>query len=118
MLLIGVGRCETCTRPKGKPMMAFAVSFMASIVVAIPVGASAGVISEPVPLTPPDQPLATECPEPDPAGPVTVEAEVRGADCHDLNNVMPWGSEIPMGEPPVICEPEETTVESCSTFAR
>ena len=98
--------------------MTFAVSFMASIVVAIPIGSSSGVIGEAAPKEGPPQPLATECPVPDPAGPVMVEAvEVRGADCHDLNNVMPWGSEIPMGEPPMICEPYEATVESCSTFA-
>lgn len=99
-------------------MKAFAVSFLASIVVAVPLGTSSGMIAQAAPETAPPQPLATECPVADPAGPVVVEPDVRGADCHDLNNVMPWGSEIPLGEPPVICEAYEATEETCSTFAR
>jgi len=98
--------------------MTFALSFMASIVVAIPLGSSTGVIAQAAPEGGPPEPLATECPEPDPAGPVVIEpVEVQGADCHDLNNVMPRGSEIPLGEPPVICEPYEATVETCSILA-
>jgi hypothetical protein len=99
-------------------MQAFAMSFMATIVLAIPAGNKAGVISEPVPMEPPAQPLATECPVPDPAGPVVIQPEAPGADCQDLVNVSTWGSEIPLGEPQKICDPYAATEEACSTIAR